>query len=115
MSSAAASTFVEEAELHGHIIDSLLLPTVLDEILTNGATFSTEDVRSGKSQADTSHARIEVRAESAEELEKVLHAIHEHGAVPSHVADCQTAIADIAAAFPEGFYSTTNFRTQVRL
>jgi len=115
MSATDAPTFVEEVELHGHIIDSLLLPKVLDEILTNGATFTIKDIRVGRSQADTSHARIEVRAASAEQLERVLHEIHEHGAVPSHVADCQTAAADIAGAFPENFYSTTNFRTQVRL
>lgn len=115
MSVTDAPTFVEDVELHGHIIDSLLLPKVLDEILTNGATFTIKEIRVGSSQADTSHARIEVRANSAEHLEKVLHEIHEHGAVPSNVSDCQTAAADIAGAFPEGFYSTTNFRTQVRL
>jgi lysine-ketoglutarate reductase/saccharopine dehydrogenase-like protein (TIGR00300 family) len=110
-----AAPFVEEVELHGHIIDSLLLPKVLDEILTHGATFVIKDVRIGRSQADTSHARIEVRADSAERLDAVLDAIHEHGAVPTHVSDCQTAAADIPGCFPEGFYSTTNFRTQVRL
>ena len=33
-----ADPFVEEVELQGHIIDSLLLPKVLDEILTHGGT-----------------------------------------------------------------------------
>src|SRR5438093_1034940 len=115
MSATDAPAFVEEVELNGHIIDSLLLPKVLDEIITNGATFTIKEIRVGSSQSDTSHAKIEVRAASAEQLEKVLYAIHEHGAVPTNVADCQTAVADIAGAFPEGFYSTTNFRTQVRL
>ena len=32
----AEAAFVEEVELHGHIIDSLLLPKVLDLILTHG-------------------------------------------------------------------------------
>src|SRR5262245_19814090 len=107
--------FVEEVEIHGHIIDSLLLPKVLDEILTHGAAYVIKDIRIGQRQQDTSHARIEVRAPTAERLETVLDAIHEHGAVPTHVADCQAAVADMDGAFPEGFYSTTNFRTQVRL
>src|SRR5437870_3254281 len=64
---------------------------------------------------DPSHARLEVRAESAETLEKILDAIHDHGAVATNVVDCQTVAADVAGTFPEGFYSTTNFRTQVRL
>src|SRR6185369_9236702 len=36
-------------------------------------------------------------------------------AVPPDQGDCKTAPGDIAGAFPENFYSTTNFRTQVRL
>jgi len=35
--------------------------------------------------------------------------------VPVHARDCELAEADIAGAFPENFYSSTNQRTQVRL
>jgi lysine-ketoglutarate reductase/saccharopine dehydrogenase-like protein (TIGR00300 family) len=113
--STAAEPFVEEVELQGHIIDSLLLPKVLDEILTHGGSYVIRDIRIGQRQADASHARIEVRAPTADRLETILDAIHDHGAVPVHVADCQTVAADLDGCFPEGFYSTTNFRTQVRL
>src|SRR5205085_5861267 len=106
---------VEEIELQGHIIDSLILPKVLDEILTHGGSYVIKDIRVGQRQADTSYARIQVRADSAERLRKILDAIHDHGAAPTHMTDCRTAPADVAGAFPENFYSTTNFRTQVRL
>jgi lysine-ketoglutarate reductase/saccharopine dehydrogenase-like protein (TIGR00300 family) len=106
---------VEEVELHGHIIDSLILPKVLDEILTHGGSYVIKDIRVGQRQTDTSAARIEVRAPSSEALHHILDAIHDHGATPTHIADCRTVPADVAGAFPEGFYSTTNFRTQVRL
>jgi lysine-ketoglutarate reductase/saccharopine dehydrogenase-like protein (TIGR00300 family) len=109
------ATFVEEVELQGHIIDSLLLPKVLDEILTLGGTFVLKDIRIGQRQADPSHVRIEIRAASDEQLRRILDNVHDHGAVPVHPIDCRTAVADIDGAFPEGFYSTTNFRTQVRL
>ena len=112
---AAVPGPVEEVELRGHIIDSLILPKVLDEILTHGGNYVIKDIRVGRSQADPSFARLEVRADSAEQLRAVLNAIHDHGAVPTHVADCRAVPADVAGAFPEGFYSTTNFRTQVRL
>ena len=59
---AASPGLVEEVELHGHIIDSLLLPKVLDEILTRGGTYVIKDIRIGQRQTDPSHARIEVRA-----------------------------------------------------
>src|SRR5947208_185036 len=41
--------------------------------------------------------------------------IHGHGAVPVTLHDCAVVAADMDGAFPEGFYSTTNYRTQIRL
>jgi len=105
----------EQVELHGHIIDSLLLPKVLDAILTHGGSYVIKDIRIGQRQTDPSHALIEVRAPTAEQLDDILDAIHDHGAVPTDDTDCKTAIADLDGAFPEDFYATTNFRTQVRL
>ena len=58
--------FEEEVELQGHIIDSLLLPKVLDEILTRGGSYVLKDIRIGQRQTDPSYARIEVRAASAD-------------------------------------------------
>src|SRR5215472_17195355 len=112
---APAGNFVEEVEIHGHIIDSLLLPKVLDEILTRGGSYTLKDIRVGQRQADPSFARIEVRAPSAAVLRDVLDAIHDHGAAPVATRDCKAVPADMDGAFPEGFYSTTNYRTQVRL
>jgi lysine-ketoglutarate reductase/saccharopine dehydrogenase-like protein (TIGR00300 family) len=110
-----AEPFVEEVELRGHIIDSLLLPKVLDEILTLGGTYVMKDIRIGQRQTDPSSVRIEVRATSAAQLTDLLNAIHDHGAISTQPTDCQTTPADLAACFPDGFYCTTNFRTQVRL
>jgi lysine-ketoglutarate reductase/saccharopine dehydrogenase-like protein (TIGR00300 family) len=107
--------FVEDVELHGHIIDSLILPKVLDEILTRGGNFTIKEMNLGQRQTDPSHARLEVRAATAEQLDDILDAIHDHGAVPVDTQDCRYEPADIEGAFPEGFYSTTNYRTQVRL
>src|SRR5262245_2445063 len=100
---------IETVELKGHIIDSLLLPKVLDEIVTRGASYVIKEIRIGQRQQDTSYAKIEVRAPSAAVLDQVLDAIHDHGAVDTTPGDCQTALADLPGCFPEGFYSTTNF------
>src|SRR5262249_26994540 len=40
--------FVEIVELQGHIVDSLLLPKVLDEILTRGGSYEIKDIRIGQ-------------------------------------------------------------------
>jgi lysine-ketoglutarate reductase/saccharopine dehydrogenase-like protein (TIGR00300 family) len=112
---AKQGPFFEEVEIQGHIIDSLLLPKVLDEIITRGATFVMKEVKIGERQTDTSYARIEVRAPTPEVLHDVLDSIHDHGAVSTTTQDCEVVAADMDGAFPERFYSTTNSRTQVRL
>jgi lysine-ketoglutarate reductase/saccharopine dehydrogenase-like protein (TIGR00300 family) len=112
---APPGAFLEEVELQGHIIDSLLLPKVLDEVLTRGGAYVLKDIQIGQSQADPSYARIEVRAASPTALHEILAAIHEHGAVPLNPQDCTVVPADMDGCFPEDFYATTNQRTQVRL
>jgi lysine-ketoglutarate reductase/saccharopine dehydrogenase-like protein (TIGR00300 family) len=106
---------VEEVEIQGHIIDSLILPKVLDEILTHGGAYVVKDFRIGQRQTDPSYARIEVRAPTAETLQEILDTIHDHGAVPTSPQECTIVLADMDGAFPEDFYSTTNYRTQIRL
>ena len=113
--SAPHAEHVEHVEMTGHIVDSLLLPKVLDAILSRGGQYHIETLRLGERQDDPSFTRIEIRAATAEQLERILAEVHPHGAVPSHPTDCQTIAADMDGAFPDGFYCSTNFRTQLRL
>ena len=106
---------VDEVELAGHIIDSLILPKVLDEITSLGGEYESREVRIGHNRHDPSYVRLEVTAPTPETLEKILVAIGQHGAVPVHHVDCQLVAADIAGAFPEGFYATTNEPTEIRV
>ena len=48
--------FSEQIELRGHIIDSLLLPKVLDEILTCGGSFTIREIKIGRQRNDLSYA-----------------------------------------------------------
>jgi lysine-ketoglutarate reductase/saccharopine dehydrogenase-like protein (TIGR00300 family) len=107
--------FVEEVEVRGHIIDSLILPKILDAIAANGGNCRIKQITIGKLRDDPSHAVLEVRAESEDELQKLLALIADHGAVPTDVRDCSFVAADIDGAYPEDFYSTTNQRTEVRV
>lgn len=106
---------VEEIELSGHIVDSLILPKVLDIITALEGSFTLKQITMGQHRTDPSYALIEVRANSAEALAEILNQVADHGAVPVHAQDCRLVEADIDGAFPEGFYSTTNQRTMVRL
>ena len=111
----AEHDFVEEVEISGHIIDSLILPKVLDSIMAGGGTFRISNISVGQGRHDPSYAAIEVRAPTAEVMQRILAQIADHGAVPTTTQDCRLTPADMDSAFPEGFYSTTNQRTEVRV
>ncbi len=107
--------FVEEVQIAGHIIDSLILPKVLDLINASGGTFKIKKITIGETQRDPSFALVDVGAPTAEILSAILAQISDHGAVSTSQQDCHLVAADIAGAFPEGFYSSTNQRTEVRV
>jgi lysine-ketoglutarate reductase/saccharopine dehydrogenase-like protein (TIGR00300 family) len=106
---------IEEIEVRGHIVDSLLLPKILDRILLMGGSFEIRECKIGVHRTDPSYARIAIEAGSHEVLAAILGDLVEHGASPIHPEDATIVAADIAGAFPEAFYSTTNQATQVRV
>ena len=105
----------ETVSIEGHIIDSLTLPKVLDEVIELGATYEILDLNIGTRHEDTSHARIKVTTETEDDLTKIIERLRQHGANPETVEDAQLATADVDGAFPPGFYSTTNLETDVRV
>jgi lysine-ketoglutarate reductase/saccharopine dehydrogenase-like protein (TIGR00300 family) len=105
---------VEDVEVNGHIIDSLLLPKILDCITSAGGTFQIKKFSVGQARSDPSFALVEVGADNAKHLSEIMAQIADHGAVPVSNQDCRLAEADVDGAFPEGFYSTTNQRTEIR-
>ncbi len=107
--------FTDEVELAGHIIDSLLLPKVLDEIMSQGGRFEILNISVGQRRQDPSAARLLVSADSAEQLDKIVRDIGRHGAVRVDAQDVQIVPADMDGAFPEGFFCSTNQETQVRI
>jgi len=105
----------ETIELRGHIIDSLILPKVLDEIIARDASFKISEIRIGEQRVDQSFARIEVTAPSVESLDEVLLHLRQHGAEVTQKRSVQLAAAPADGVFPQGFYVTTNQQTFVRL
>ena len=106
--------FSETIELRGHIIDSLILPKVLDQILTRGANFKIGEIKIGKKRADQSFARIDVAAETKEALDELVLRLRQHGAEVVERANVQLASAPEDGIFPHDFYVTTNQQTFVR-
>src|SRR5438309_4150327 len=106
--------FSETIELRGHIIDSLILPKVLDQILTHGANFKIGEIKIGKKRADQSFARMEVSAQTGEALDELILRLRQHGAEVVERAAAQLASAPADGVFPRDFYVTTNQQTFVR-
>ncbi len=105
----------EIVELRGHIVDSLLLPKVLDEITGRGGVFELEELRIGRRRTDPSHARIRVEADDPDLLEEILTRIQEHGAELVDTEDVHLAPAPGDGVFPDRFYVTSNHPCSVRV
>jgi lysine-ketoglutarate reductase/saccharopine dehydrogenase-like protein (TIGR00300 family) len=104
----------EVVELRGHIIDSLILPRVLDEIVEAGVDYTIAAFEIGKGHDDPSFARIELRAERGV-LDRLLVRLADLGATQPDTGDARLTAADTDGVFPVDFYSTTNLPTQVRV
>jgi lysine-ketoglutarate reductase/saccharopine dehydrogenase-like protein (TIGR00300 family) len=98
----------------GHIIDSLILPKVLDEIMDLHGTFEILDIRIGKRKTDTSEARLRIHARSPRHLDTILKRLSRLGAVQEQLRDVRLMRAPKDGVFPVDFYSTTNLPTDIR-
>ncbi len=102
----------ETVRLRGHIIDSLLLPKVLDEIIARGGRFEIVKLNVGRKREDVSEAVVRVEAADETCLTEILRAIHPHGAESLETAEVRLAPAPADGIFPEDFYVSSNLPTQ---
>jgi len=107
--------FSETVVLRGHIIDSLILPKVLDQILSQGGDFKIGEIKIGQKRADQSYARIDVSAPSHEALDDIILRLRQHGAEVIEKAEARLAAAPADGMFPQDFYVTTNQQTFVNI
>ena len=107
--------FSETIELRGHIIDSLILPKVLDEIIARGGNFKIGEIKIGENRVDQSFARIEVNSPTHEGLDDIVLRLRQHGAEVIEKKNARLVPAPVDGVFPEDFYVTTNQQTFVQL
>jgi len=99
--------------LEGHIIDSMMLPQVMDLVMDLGGNFNIEELRVGQHKDDISHCRMEVVAGDPETLDRIVRRAKELGAVAAEEAPVKLVPIEQQGVYPEGFYSTTNLPTYV--
>jgi lysine-ketoglutarate reductase/saccharopine dehydrogenase-like protein (TIGR00300 family) len=107
--------YTQVVELHGHIIDSLMLPRIMDELMGLGVAYEIQRLDIGQRKDEPSYARLEIAAPTPELLQTALGEVRALGATPLHVGEAAFAPAPADAVFPEQFYSTTNLETHVRI
>ena len=103
----------ETVVLEGHIVDSLILAKVLDQILESGAEYEVVDFDMGRTNLDPSRAVIDVSAGDPDELDRLLADLHQHGVNRADVTDAQLEECRVDGVLPAGFYATTNLETDV--
>jgi lysine-ketoglutarate reductase/saccharopine dehydrogenase-like protein (TIGR00300 family) len=105
----------EIVELRGHIIDSYALPRIMDEVMDRGGEFVIQEIDVGRRKDEPSFARIQISAPTQELLDLLLDRVRRIGAQPEDVEQVTLTPAPTDGVFPEGFYSTTNLETAIRL
>jgi lysine-ketoglutarate reductase/saccharopine dehydrogenase-like protein (TIGR00300 family) len=108
-------TITEVVQMQGHLIDSGLLSRALDDILEAGADYEIQDLVFGKTKNDESTARILISHSDDTVMNDLLVRLQNHGANPVETSDAEMIPAPMAGVFPEGFHSSTNFETYVRI
>jgi lysine-ketoglutarate reductase/saccharopine dehydrogenase-like protein (TIGR00300 family) len=105
----------ESVEVTGHLMDSGILSRILDDIRDYGGDYVIDRFDVGHEASDTSRATIIVSAEDDEALQRLLMRLQTRGVNQVDPGEASVGVADLDGAFPDGFYSTTNLATKIRL
>jgi len=106
---------VAKFHARGHLIDSGLLSDAMEAVDAAGATYEITRLEIGKLRHDASEMELEVRAPDRETFGRLQADLMSLGLSELETEDAVWETVDIAGTAPEGFYSTTNLSTQVRV
>ena len=105
----------ETVEISGHLMDSGILSMVLSDVLEYGGDYRIDGFDLGKAHADISTARLTVGADDGETLQRLLNRLQTRGVNLSDPGEATLAEVTQDGVLPDGFYSSTNLDTFVRL
>jgi lysine-ketoglutarate reductase/saccharopine dehydrogenase-like protein (TIGR00300 family) len=108
-------THSELVEVGGHLIDTGSLSKVLNDITEYGGDYRVDQFDIGHGSDDPSYTRIVVSAVQEETLQRILMRLQTHGVNLVDPGEAEVSLAELDGVFPDGFYSSTNLETYVRL
>lgn len=108
-------TETQTVELKGHIIDSGMMERCFSVVMDMDGSFEVEEFVIGRHKHEESYARLRVFADTNEQLQAILHQLNQVGATLEAPVDASLKPAPSNMVVPQGFYSTTNHPTAIRV
>ncbi|MCW2736417.1 TIGR00300 family protein [Nocardioides sp.] len=105
----------ETIEVTGHLMDRGILSRVLDDIRHYGGDYVIDAFDVGHEAHDPSSATITVKAATDAALQRLLMRLQTRGVNQRDPGDAVLGTAELPGVLPDGFYSTTNLETRVRI
>jgi lysine-ketoglutarate reductase/saccharopine dehydrogenase-like protein (TIGR00300 family) len=102
-------------QARGHLIDSGLLSDALEAVQAAGATYRVQRLDIGTHRSDESRLELEVTSPDEGVYERVRADLMSLGLSEENAQDAVLAAVEQPGVAPEGFYSTTNLQTEVRV
>ena len=99
----------------GHLIDSGLMRQIFDTVISDGGEFQILDFDIGKTNQESSKARLKVMAGDIDSMNKILLKLNSLGCVIDEENKVSLKPAPADGVVPSDFYSSTNHETHVRL
>ena len=108
-------TSSEGVQITGHLMDHGILSQVLDDIREYGGDYTIERFDVGRETDEPSHAVLTVVADDDDSLQRLLMRLQTRGVNLVDPGEAELAESDMDGVLPDGFYSTTNLPTRVRV
>jgi len=108
-------TCSETLEITGHVIDSMLFTRILDQVREALCDYEIVEFDVGRTPADPSYARLVVKAERPSQLEQLVGSLMGLGMTRVEAGEATLVPAEMDGVLPDGFYSSTNLETEVRV
>ncbi|MBI4257376.1 MAG: TIGR00300 family protein [Thaumarchaeota archaeon] len=93
----------------------MILTRIFDRVMDLKGEFQVTQFTIGTQKTDPSYARLIIKGNSAQHLEKMLQEIYREGAVPVQIESVKLKPAPADMVMPNDFYSTTNHHTYIHL
>ena len=105
----------QDVEITGHLMDSGILSQVLSDIRGYEGDYVITRIDIGHDAENESHAVLSVSAEDDESLQRLLMRLQTRGVNQVDPGQASVYPVEQDGVLPDGFYSTTNLVTRVRL